>query len=298
MKKQIKYKSIIFLIPIFILFIVPSKTLAATINSSAESTISSGDTSIINVYLNTEGQTINSIEGLITLKDEHNGNFEVKELSLVNSVFNIWPRKPSLEEGGKISFVGGIPNGINGDRILLFKIIVKINDSGKFSIIPTKVAVYLNDGLGTALDITKDTSVISVGTSSGNPQNKWQEIVSNDNVAPEPFIIKIVQDSSLFDGKKFLSFETTDSQSGISYYEVREGAYPAVRTGTSYILINQNKNVDVIVTAYDKAGNFQVSVLKAKEPIRWLSVIVTVLFIIMIFKIVKKFRKNKKKNDK
>lgn len=290
--KKVGLVLVIFLLGIII---YPNKIFAATISTSSDSAVSSGDTSIINIFLDTEGELINTIDGSVAFGDDHSGNFEVKDISLVNSVFSMWPRKPSLDEGHKISFVGGVPSGIKGNRLLLFKVIVKINESGNFYITPSNITSYLNDGLATPRFITKDISTISVGVSNDTQIDRWKEIISNDNIAPEPFTVNLVQDINLYDGKKFLFFEAIDSQSGISYYEVREGIYPAVRTGTSYVLIDQNKTDDIVVTAYDKAGNFQVATLKVKEPIHWVSIVAYVILILCFYFLFKKIRKNKKK---
>lgn len=284
------------IISIFIFNFMPSRSSAAFIYSSSENMTSKGDTAIINVFLNTESELINSLDGSIILSDNYGGNFEVKDISLVGSSFSIWPRSPSLEEGHKIYFVGGVPGGINNERALLFKIIVKINESGDFSIKPDTVTAYLNDGLATQRNITSKDSVISINQPNGSPIDRWQEIISNDNIAPEPFKIDLIKDSNLFDGKKFISFESFDLQSGIDHYEVKEGDYPSVRTGTNYILINQKGDPKIIVTAYDKAGNFQVSTLGQKESINWFGIIISVAIIFIAYNIIKRlFKKDEKK---
>jgi hypothetical protein len=278
------------------MFIFPNISLASTISASSSGSIFAGDTAIIDVYLNTENQTINSIDGSILLRDENGGNFEVKDISLVNSAFTMWPRKPSLEDDYKIYFVGGVPGGVKSDRALLFRVIVKINQSGTFTIKPNGLLAYVNDGLGTEVKIIKDSSSISVGESKGEPKDLWLETISNDNVPPEPFTIKIIQDENLFDGRRFAYFETTDSSSGIDYYEIREGSNPSVRTGTSYVIISEEKKVELIVTAHDKAGNFRVATLNKKDPINWISVLVSVLVIFVGVKIVKIIRRRRRKN--
>lgn len=289
--KNIKYNLII----IFLLLtaVLPSRTFAAKINASSTDTISSGDTSIINIYLDTEGKQINSIDGSIILQDKNGGNFEVKDLSLTNSVFNMWPNKPSLEEGHKIKFVGGIAGGVTGDHLLVFKIIVKINEVGEFKIMPNNITAYLNDGVPTPINITEGVSTIVVNAKKEEPQNKWMEIISNDNTAPNKFEVKLLQDPFLYNGNKFITFETTDDESGIDYYEVIEGNNEGVRSGRDYVLINQNKNVKITVTAYDKAGNFQVASINTREPINWGSIVVTLLILFVLYKIIKKFRKKK-----
>ncbi len=282
-------------IGLLLIVFLPKTIFSASINVSSGDMVSAGDTSILEVYLDTEGQVINSIDGSITLSDEHNGNFEIRDLNLVNSAFSMWPRKPSLEEGHTISFVGGIPGGVNSARVSLFKVVVKINESGDFTITPNKITAYLNDGLATALDITKNISTIAIGGKKTEIKDKWKEIISNDNNAPAPFNIELLKDINLYDGNKFISFETTDVESGISYYEVREGNYPPVRAGNSYVLIDQSSDADIIVTAYDKAGNFQVATLKQKDSINWLGIFVVLLLVILVKKIIKRIRKGRNK---
>jgi hypothetical protein len=289
--QNLKYLSIFIFA---ILICLPNTTFAATIKVSSESSVYAKDVSILNVFIDTEDEVINSLDGYVILSDNNKGNFEIKDLSLVNSVFNLWPRKPSLQESNKIYFVGGLPGGIKGNNLLLFKIIVKINEPGNFSISPENLKAYLNDGLATSRSIVKNVSTISISESRNSPQDKWKEIISNDNTAPENFEIKVIQDDNLFDGKKFLSFETTDKESGINYYEVKEGDAKAVRTGNTYILIDQKNKPDVIVTAYDKAGNFQVATLNGKDPIHWRSIIITLIILTVLYKIIKRIRKNRK----
>ncbi len=278
------------------LVIFPVRIFAVAVTASSTSAVSAGDTSIIDVFINTEGKVINSVDGSIVLSDEHQGNFEIKDISLVNSAFTMWPRKPSLEADRKISFVGGVPGGVQGDRVLLFRVVVKINQSGNFTIKPDGVRAYVNDGLGTAVNATNTGSIIAISLSSqGEVKNLWEEIISNDNTAPAPFEISMVSDPNIYDGKKFITFETTDMESGISHYEVREGAYEAVRAGTNYVLITQDEDVEIVVTAYDKAGNFQVAVLNEKTPVNWTGILVALAIIISIYQIIKLVRSKKKK---
>ncbi len=280
----------------FVSIFYPGKTFASFIFSSSESSVSAGDTSIINVFLNTEGESVNSIDGSILLSDENNGNLEVKDLIVVDSAFSFWPRKPSLENRQKISFTGGVPNGIKGERLLIFKIVVKINQSGDFKIKPSGLKFYLNDGLGTEKNITKEESVISVSTKKDNVKDNWEELISNDNTPPEPFVVYLGQDVALYDGMKFVTFNAEDSGSGIAYYQIKEGDYEYVRTGTTYVLRDQENVKNITVKAYDKAGNIQVSSLNlGKSGINWKAIGLALIPILLIFyrkKIIKIFKKN------
>lgn len=293
--KNIKYKLIITLL--LLVIILPGKIFAAKITASSTDIVSAGDTSMVNIYLDTQGQQINSIDGSIILRDESGGNFEVKDLSVANSVFNMWPGRPSLEDGHKIKFVGGIVGGVNGDHLLIFKIIVKINQPGNFSVIPDVITAYLNDGIPTKVNVTEDISKISVGVKKDQAQDKWEEIISNDNIAPNRFEIKLIKDPYLYDGKKFIIFETTDAQSGIDYYEVKEGNREGVRSGTNYVLIDQNKNEKITVTAYDKANNFQVATINTREKIKWGSIAITLIILSIFYKIFKRWKKKRKQKN-
>jgi len=80
--------------------------------------------------------------------------------------------------------------------------------------------------------------------------------ILKDTEQPEPFDIFIARDASIFEGKKFLSFSTTDSISGIDYYEVNEGT-GWKGTESPYVLENQDflGSRKVGVRAVDRANN-------------------------------------------
>lgn len=59
---------------------------------------------------------------------------------------------------------------------------MKINQPGDFTIKPSSVTAYLNDGLGTPSTVVKDISIISVRVANESNIDKWQEIISNDNI--------------------------------------------------------------------------------------------------------------------
>ncbi|MDO8493280.1 MAG: hypothetical protein Q7S19_01930, partial [bacterium] len=124
----------------------------------------------------------------------------------------------------------------------------------------------------------------------------WGSLVSNDKTPPEPFEIYLGQESSVFEGKKFLSFSTIDKQSDIAYYEVIEGDLPPVRSRDTYILQEQNKPVKVTVIAYDTAGNARKSVYSGVSPVSYnisypfviIIILVLSIFVFMIFRKMKR----------
>ncbi len=296
MKNQIiKY---IFIITIFVFS--PYFAQAASIYfETTQKDIRVGDTFIINVKIDSDKVNINSVDGNIYLETDN--NIVVKDFNLANSVFKMWLQKPVLSGDKKsISFVGGIPGGFNDDKVTLFNIIVEAKKEGEINLTTNNVAVYANDGKGTTVPINQQSLNIKISPKDESKSmiNEWDNILISDKINPEDFIIEIGSDPSLFDGKRFATFNAIDNQSGISYYEVSENGGESIKSENIYVLQNQedNSHVNLIVIAYDKAGNKTVSVYKnvTNQNIKNISlIIIVILVIIIIMFFSKKIKKNK-----
>jgi len=294
--------NIIYTILSILIGFIPISVSAATVYlESTQNTISVGDTVIVIMKINTEGVIINTVEGDIAIKSGGT-NVAIKEFSLANSAFGMWPRTPSLSNNGQVvSFVGGVPGGFNIEGATLFKIILEAKKDGRVTITPQNIMAFSNDGKGTKVPVSTKELVINVEPKKSDtiPNDEWTSLVVRDAIPPESFIIVFGQDASLFNGKKFAYFSTLDNQSGISYYEVRENGAPAVRTGSIYVLQNQDGDAKLSVTAFDKAGNKRTSEypITQNSPLKgvsWPSVIFWVIGILIIVWFYKKFRKGKK----
>jgi len=154
------------------------------------------------------------------------------------------------------------------------------------------VAVYLNDGKGTKDRVSVKGLVINVLSKKSDAQSidDWNNLTSSDKTPPESFKIYLGQESSVFEGKKFLSFNTTDKQSGIAYYEVIEDGLSPVRSNDTYVLQEQNKPVNVTVIAYDSAGNARKSTYSSAPYNVSYPIIITLVLLIVIFVIYKKIK--------
>ncbi len=283
---------------------IPLSSNAATVYlDSSKNTVSVGDTVIVNVKINAEGVTANTVDGNIVVKSGV-GNMEVKEFSLANSAFGLWPRTPSLSKDGKnISFVGGVPGGFNIEGATLFKIIFQAKKAGSVTLIPENTIVYANDGKGTKLPVNvKSLTLNVVASKTGSITNdEWGAVVSKDTNPPEDFIIVLGQDQSMFEGKKFAYFSAVDNQTGIAYYEVSENGGAPVRSGSTYLIQNQEKDTKLIVTAVDRAGNKKISAYptpQAKDIINWFPVLVSVLLLLILESLFGIFKRNKKNVSK
>ena len=87
------------------------------------------------------------------------------------------------------------------------------------------------------------------------PRDEWLRQLEKDTIPPEAFDIEIPQDPSIFEGKYFIIFSTIDKQTGLDYYEIKEGEKDWQRGQSPYLLEDQRLESIIRVKAVDKAGN-------------------------------------------
>jgi hypothetical protein len=276
------YKRIIIAALLFAQGVLVVSAASITVNSKSRQ-VHAGDVIVIDVFLNTEGAAINTVDGAITLSAT--GQLQVRDISTAGSAVSLWPRKPSLSESGnKISFVGGIPGGVSENQVPLFKVVILAEKTGTVTVSPTGSA-YLNDGKGTLVPIAAQISTIELLPPREVAINEWENTFKKDITLPEPFTITQYQDDQLYNGNTFISFGTTDRDSGVSHYEVREAGRLPVRSGDQYVLINQNTYQKVSVSAIDYAGNIRtVTDTVGKRPLGWMTIIIGVILVSLIIK--------------
>lgn len=284
----------------FVFIISPNISRAAFVYPEVKSQhVVSGDKFMVSIFLNTEGESINSVEGLVGVYSPE-GPVYVHNLTVAGSDFSLWPNKPSLafgKENSSINFVAGQPGGLIKDNALLFTLALATENPGDVYVIPVSLTGYKNDGKGTPVVVRDIELKITVNDVDRTLRDEWDEIVTSDDEPPLPFTIQMGQDDSVYEGKKFISFFTTDAQSGIDRYEVKEGDLDPVRSGTTYVLQNQTEQ-NISVTAYDKAGNVQTSIYTPELPSGKLFDIISIIGIIFASLIILFFviRNEKNKN--
>jgi hypothetical protein len=232
----------------------------------APGTVSTGDTIVVRAYLDTDAAASNALDGTINLSGS-SSTVQIREINLAESILTLWPHAPALSADGKsISFTGGLPGGFTGVRLLLFSIVVAAKAPGTIIFTPSHSTLYLHDGKGTGVPVIGRafTLAIVAAQSGVAPRDEWQSAVSGDTTPPASFTIEYGQDPSVHDGKKYIFFQTTDTGSGIDYYEVREGNSPPVRSGSTYVLQDQVHPAMLTVYAYDRAHNVRTSVYNEK----------------------------------
>ncbi len=293
-------------------FGVSSAKAATLYLSPTTAELNRGDSVKLSLRLDVDrDECVNAIDGVIS----YTGNIEPVDISRGLSIMSIWVEEPIINRAEHtITFAGGIPNGycgrIVGDPRLTNNIIDIVFQSPGFVIgkklgtssdmarveVTEATQAYLNDGFGTRTAVNHYGADITLKATSGGTENQWGDIVANDEQPPEEFSIELVRTPSAFSNKYFITFNTTDKQSGIDHYEVIEepstefwdfrwGAEdaPWIETrSATYELKDQSLNSTIRVRALDKAGNEYVASLVPEEAVRTLSLNQMIMIVVAL----------------
>jgi len=222
------------------------------------------DIFIMKIRIDTEGECINTVKADISFPQDV---LQAIDFSQGDSILTLWLSQPEINQSaGLVSFIGGVPGGYCGRILgdpgfsdLLGKIIFKVTevkeDSAEVRFLDTS-QVLLNDGLGTEATLNTQGAVLTLLSGiSPSPKREWQEEIAEDTIPPEAFEIEIVRDPGTFGGKYFITFVTVDKQTGLDYFEVKEGQGDWQRENSPYLLKDQNLQSKILIQAIDKAGN-------------------------------------------
>jgi len=274
------------------------------------STLARGDAEVVAIRLDTDelqDECINAVEGVLVF----DGPITPVDISLGNSIFSIWIEPPTINQAAKeVTFAGGIPNGycgrIEGDPRLtntLFEVIVRTDSVAAVDDQPVTAQIsftnqtqaYENDGFGTRAQLqllSKDTTVLP--QLSIDVLDPWKVAVSADQQPPQEFSIQLVQQPLLYNGRYYITFNTTDKQTGLDRYEVMEepvsgfsnfnwgsASAPWVEARSPYVLQDQNLNSIIRVKAIDKAGNEYIATYVPDEALRTMPLAQTALLTLL-----------------
>jgi len=298
-----KQKSkIIILIIAFLLF--PVIVFAATLYlEPSDGEYQPEDTFIVKIKIDTEDECINTVKANLEFSQDI---LKAADFSRGESILIFWLEVPRINQSeGLISFIGGIPAGYcgeipgdPGESNLLGKIIFKVQETGikqaevKFL---DSSQVLLNDGLGTLVELNTKGAVYTISQEKLGPaKDEWQQELEGDKIPPEVFEIEIHQDPLIFEGKYFITFSTTDKQTGIDYYEVKEGKKDWEITESPYLLKDQTIRSIIKVKAVDKTGNERIAEYIPeipKKPFLWWIIVIVLFGVLIIILIWKKYIK-------
>lgn len=179
---KVNFFAVVIIIFIFTLF-SPSSVEAASLYLRASSNkVTVGSLVTINLFVDTQGKTINNAEATIQFS---NDLVEVVSVSSRSSIFSLWVEAPSYSNGsGRVSFNGGVPDpGYNGGGGNVMSIIVKAKKAGTASFIFSGAAVRENDGLGTDILSGQSSASIVISANTADPTKPTDPIVVQPPVA-------------------------------------------------------------------------------------------------------------------
>jgi len=266
-----------------------------------------GDIFLVNLKISSPDKSINVVDGTIIYDTS---KLEIKEVSTGGSLFILWPNRPVFSnDKGTLSFVGGVPDGFQGKEGEVLKIIFLARSEGEAQIdFLDGFSVFLHDGQGTQINPwLRPLSLTILQRPPEIPtKDEWQVLIESDKNPPEPFEIIVSKDPSIFNNQYFISFFTTDKESGIDHYEIQEGTRPYIIGDSPYLLKDQKLRSTIRVKAVDKAGNERIVEIQATYPplpfyktlVFWIIiVIISVVIIIFSWIIINKIKKKKSESE-
>ena len=293
----------------FVLFCVCFALLfsakAAELNLSAPAKeVGIGQQFQVDLILDTEGESINALEGKIIFPADR---LELREIRDGNSIINFWVERPR-DQNGAIIFSGITPGGFNGESGLILALTFQAKKGGEGKIELLETRALKNDGAGSPVNISTQSLNFRVKEES-LPLEEAIVVKVRDYEPPESFIPEVARDESMFDNKWFLVFATQDKSSGIDHYEVKEQrkmrilGWPAplrdARPGefglwkkwkqaeSPYVLADQELKSYIFVKAIDKDGNERVAVRPPQKSLSWYeNYLIYVIIIIVISAII------------
>ncbi len=128
-------------------------------------TIAVGDTFFIEVYVDSENETINAVEAnLVFLPDL----FEVVDADTAGSFFLLSPRPPSFSNSeGTVHFEAGTQNPFNGKAGLVGRMLLRVKEESEHAVISFEnMRALLHDGKGTPTTTSGLEAFFDIGEAS------------------------------------------------------------------------------------------------------------------------------------
>lgn len=261
----------------FLLLVIPLEIQAARVYfEPSGDKYKVGDNVPISIFVDTENESINAVElGLNIPK-----LLRIKDISKNGSIIQLWIQEPSYSEN-TVQLIGGIPSGIKTTKGLIGKIYLEASAIGQGSIgfLPNS-SVLLNDGNGTKLNLQAvNNGLFEIIPKPKNDKTPVKETESpkqetkKDTKKPNKFQIITGMDPRVFGGKNFVSFFTTDSDSGVDHYEIKLGEGPFKIAQAPYLIDGIGSRTVIKVRAHDNSGNFREAVYPGILKRLWWSII-------------------------
>lgn len=271
-------KKIYLIIFILTSYLLPQSTLAARIFFNPPSSyLNIEDSFEVNIFIDTENEDINALEGKLTFPSHL---LDLEKIYEKNSIISFWIEKPHLKNSS-IIFSGIIPGGYLGEKGSLFSLIFKTKKEGSDFLKIDSIKSLIHDGAGTETKTKKSEFSFSISKDI----DQTSKVSLDDQTPPEPFTPIISKNDKIFDGKYFLVFSTKDKDSGIDRYEIKEGQKGTFTIAKSpYLLKNQKLDKKIYLQAIDKASNERIVIIPPSNiPLYQKIIVLGIIIIVVIF---------------
>lgn len=233
----------------------------------------------VDFFVDSQEQDINAFEAEISFSQD---TLKFKGVRTGGSIINLWVQEPQQNDN-KIKFSGIVPGGFYGKSGFLLSFIFETKKVGNAYINIDNFTSLANDGLGTKLDTSFSNANFQISTDA---EVETVKVGIDDHEKPEIFQPVITKIPEIYGDKYVLLFLTEDKNSGMAYYELKEGLGLYKRVTSPYILNRQELDVDIYIRAVDKAGNIRLEIIDAPNKSPWykkINIYVIIYIVIAIF---------------
>lgn len=296
MKKSLNILVLLLLTPVF--------TGAAELRLvKSTPTVRAGDTFIVGLFLDTQSEVINALEGSLTFSP----NLKLDSIRLAGSVVPLWVSPPKEKERGFIEFAGILPGGYQGSgdanrnasRGNMFTLVFEALRGGTAGIsFGSETAIYKNDGSGTHGSLVAHAISFPIRAPSGPARI---DVVPKDITPPEEFTPVVSSGEPFGHSDQVLIFTAHDKDSGILRFDVARSYDSSAsdkelswQEATSpYVITKKDTDKYVFVRAVDNAGNTRVETIPpqawsfARFMYEWWIVLVALTLIVILYSLPK-----------
>jgi hypothetical protein len=237
----------------------------------------------VSLLLDPQDEVINAIEGSVSFSS----HFKIEAIKSGDSIIPYWVVEP-YDSGDTVFFAGIVPGGYSGDVSPKWKgyhpgkvltlVLNAVEEGDGWVQVGRETRVLLHDGKGTDADVlVKDTDILVQGNNAVPVEYEWR-----DDISPEPFTPLFYREERFFFAdKRYIVFVTQDKDSGIDYYEITVGKETFIAQ-SPYYLKDSSYEGEVLITAYDKAGNTHVESVFVTSDIPWYNTIIIRTIVLLL----------------
>lgn len=251
------YKKILFLaLGFFLYYSAFSYAAIARLRLTEDASV--GTTTGIDVLVDTEGQSINSIDMEVSFSPEF---FEFAGYESEGGVVSLWVTKPRETSPGNITFSGVVPGGVerlydplnaSEKAFPVVRLLFVPTQEGEGAFAVTSAQLLKNDGQGTGIEPSRTPIKVVIG-----PTHPIQNQKQEDVTPPLPFLISQIEGSLFGKTPNMITFEAVDEDTGIHHYEIRTRGKRFVLAQSPYELPHRFLPYTVTVRAFDFSGNYR-----------------------------------------